>query len=96
MTDSQQPLIEHLLELRSAILKSLTAVLVLFICLIAFANQIYDALAQPLTANMIDGSSMIATDVISPFLAPLKLTFFLAVMLAMPYLLYQAWSFIAP
>ena len=96
MTDSQQPLIEHLLELRSAILKSLTAVLVLFICLIAFANQIYDALAQPLTANMIDGSSMIATDVISPILAPLKLTFFLAVMLAMPYLLYQAWSFIAP
>ena len=49
MTDSQQPLIEHLLELRSVILKSLTAVLVLFICLIAFANQIYDALAQPLT-----------------------------------------------
>ena len=96
MTDSQQPLIEHLLELRSRILRSLAAVLVIFVCLIAFANQIYDALAQPLTVNMLEGSSMIATDVISPFLAPLKFTFFLSVMLAMPYLLYQAWAFIAP
>ena len=96
MTDSQQPLIGHLLELRSRILRSLVAVLVIFICLIAFANQIYDALAEPLTASMVEGSSMIATDVISPFLAPLKFTFFLSVMLAMPYLLYQAWAFIAP
>ena len=96
MTDSQQPLIEHLLELRSRILRSLIAVFVVFICLFAFANQIYDALAQPLTTSMLEGSSMIATDVISPFLAPLKFTFFLSVMLAMPYLLFQAWAFIAP
>lgn len=96
MTDAQQPLIEHLLELRSRILRSLAVVLVLFICLISFANQLYDTLAEPLTMSMVEGSSMIATDVISPFLAPLKFTFFLSVMVAMPYLLYQAWAFIAP
>ena len=96
MSDSQQPLIEHLLELRSRILRSLVAVLVIFLCLFYFANQIYDALAEPLTTSMVEGSSMIATDVISPFLAPLKFTFFLSVMLAMPYLLFQAWAFIAP
>ena len=96
MTDSQQPLIEHLLELRSRILRSLIAVFAVFICLFAFANQIYDTLAQPLTTSMLEGSSMIATDVISPFLAPLKFTFFLSVMLAMPYLLFQVWAFIAP
>lgn len=96
MTDNAQPLIEHLLELRSRILRSLVVVLVVFVALISFANQIYDTLAEPLTASMVEGASMIATDVISPFLAPLKFTFFLSVMLTMPYLLYQAWAFIAP
>ena len=96
MTDKQQPLIEHLLELRTRILRSLVAVLLIFICLFYFANQIYDTLAEPLTSSMVEGSSMIATDVISPFLAPLKFTFFLSVMLAMPYLLFQSWAFIAP
>ena len=95
MTDSA-PLIEHLLELRTRILRALVAVLIVFLALISFANQIYDALAEPLTTSLVEGASMIATDVISPFLAPLKFTFFLSVMLAMPYLLYQAWAFVAP
>ena len=96
MTDNAQPLIEHLLELRSRILRSLVVVLVIFLALVSFANPIYDTLAEPLTTSMVEGASMIATDVISPFLAPLKFTFFLSVMLAMPYLLYQAWACIAP
>lgn len=98
MTDKEQPLIEHLLELRSRILRGLVVVLVLFICLVSFANNLYDTLAEPLTASMQghEGTGMIATDVISPFMAPLKFTFFLCIALAMPYLLYQAWAFIAP
>lgn len=98
MKDNEQPLVEHLLELRSRILRGLVVVLVLFVCLISFANDLYDTLAEPLTASMQghEGTGMIATDVISPFMAPLKFTFFLCVALAMPYLLYQAWAFIAP
>jgi len=91
-----QPLIEHLLELRSRILHSIIAILLIFLCLFAFANQIYDILSEPLRAQLPEGGSMIATDVISPFMAPLKFTLFVSAMLAMPYVLYQAWAFIAP
>ena len=94
--DKQQPLIEHLLELRTRILRSLIAVLLIFFCLFAFANQIYDGLSEPLRSQLPEGGTMIATDVISPFMAPLKFTFFVSAMLAMPYILYQAWAFIAP
>jgi len=95
-TDKQQPLIEHLLELRTRILRSLISVLIVFLCLFAFANQIYDGLSEPLQSQLPDGGTMIATDVISPFMAPLKFTFFVSAMLAMPYILYQIWAFIAP
>lgn len=91
-----QPLIEHLLELRSRILRSIVAIALIFLCLFAFANQIYDLLSEPLRAQLPEGASMIATDVISPFMAPLKFTLFVSAMLAMPYVLYQAWAFIAP
>lgn len=94
--ESQQPLIGHLLELRTRIMRSLIAVLIIFLCLFAFANQIYDGLSEPLRSQLPEGGTMIATDVISPFMAPLKFTFFVSAMLAMPYILYQAWAFIAP
>lgn len=94
--DKQQPLIEHLLELRTRILRSLTAIIIVFLCLFAFANQIYDGLSEPLQSQLPDGGTMIATDVISPFMAPLKFTFFVSAMLAMPYVLFQVWAFIAP
>lgn len=94
--DKQQPLIAHLLELRSRILRSLVAVILVFLCLFAFANQIYDGLSEPLRSQLPAGGTMIATDVISPFMAPLKFTFFVSLMLAMPYILYQLWAFIAP
>ncbi len=97
MTEDQpQAMIEHLIELRSRILRSLLAVLLVFLCLVAFANQIYDGLSAPLRAQLPEGGTMIATDVISPLMAPLKFTFFVSAMLAMPYVLYQAWAFIAP
>ena len=94
--DKQQPLIEHLLELRTRILRALVAIVLVFLCLFAFSNQIYDELSEPLRSQLPDGGTMIATDVISPFMAPLKFTFFVSAMLAMPYVLYQIWSFIAP
>jgi sec-independent protein translocase protein TatC len=92
----EQPLIEHLIELRSRLLKSVAAVTVLFFPLYYFANPIYSLMAEPLRAALPAGATMIATQVTSPFLAPFKLTLVLAVFLAIPYILYQAWSFIAP
>ena len=89
-------LFEHLLELRTRLLHSVLGVLVIFCCLVYFAQDIYQFLAQPLLQTMPIGSQMIATDVASPFFAPFKLTIVLSVFLAMPFILYQLWSFIAP
>lgn len=94
--DEGQPLIEHLLELRTRILKSILAVLIIFLPLFYFANPIYEYLARPLMAYLPEGSTMIATQVASPFLTPFKLTLVLAVFLAIPYILHQLWSFVAP
>ena len=94
--DTAMPLVEHLTELRDRLLKSVLAVLVVFIALFAFANDIYMYVSEPLRALLPEGSSMIATDVASPFLAPFKLTLVVALFLAIPYVLYQLWSFIAP
>lgn len=95
-TDQPLPLITHLTELRDKLLRALLAVLVFFICLFPFANDIYTFVSEPLRAILPAGASMIATEVASPFLTPFKLTLVAAVFLAMPYVLYQAWSFIAP
>lgn len=92
----QQPLITHLIELRSRLLKAILAVLILAICLLPFANDLYLILSAPLLEHLPTSSSMIATEVASPFLTPFKLALTTAVMLAMPILLYQLWSFIAP
>jgi sec-independent protein translocase protein TatC len=100
MSDSSQdqelPLIQHLVELRQRLLRIVIFVLVVFCGLFYFANEIYYLVSAPLQNLLPDNSSMIAVDVISPFLTPLKLTFFVAVLVSIPYILYQIWSFIAP
>lgn len=92
----EQPLVQHLLELRTRLLKSIAAIAVGFLCLVFFSNDLYSFFSAPIQALLPDGSTMIATDVASPFFAPFKLTAFLALFLAMPYVLFQVWSFIAP
>lgn len=93
-----QPLVQHLIELRSCLLKALAAVMAVFFTLFAFglSNDIYEFVASPLQKFLPDNSSMIATDVASPFLTPFKLTLFTSVLVAVPYILYQLWSFVAP
>ena len=95
-TSNQAPLVSHLIELRNRLLKSVLAILILFVGLYAFANDLYLIVSEPLRLLLPAGSSLIATEVASPFLAPLKLTFFVAFLLSVPYTLFQAWSFIAP
>ncbi|WP_133013058.1 twin-arginine translocase subunit TatC [Marinomonas flavescens] len=95
-SSSQAPLVAHLIELRNRLLKSVIAVLVIFIGLYYFANDLYMIVSEPLRLLLPKGSSLIATEVASPFLAPLKLTFAISVLISIPYTLYQAWSFIAP
>ena len=94
--DQEQPLISHLIELRSRLLKAGGFVVVIFLLLLPFANRIYHFIATPLMARLPTGSSMIATEVASPFFAPFKLSLFCAVFISIPYILYQAWAFIAP
>src|SRR5210317_708712 len=94
--DQPLPLVAHLTELRDRLLRALLAVLVVFICLFPFANEIYTFVSEPLRALLPAGSSMIATEVASPFLTPFKLTLFAALFVAIPYVLFQLWSFIAP
>jgi sec-independent protein translocase protein TatC len=94
--DQPLPLVTHLAELRDKLLRSLLAVLIVFIGLFPFANEIYAFVSKPLRALLPEGSTMIATEVASPFLTPFKLTMVAAIFLAIPYILYQAWSFIAP
>lgn len=91
-----QTLVEHLVELRSRLLRVAVVVLALFAVLASFANELFTALAGPLMSRLPTGSSMIATEVASPFLTPFKLALFAGLALAMPYVLYQAWAFIAP
>ncbi|MCB1676787.1 MAG: twin-arginine translocase subunit TatC [Halioglobus sp.] len=95
-TDQPLPLVAHLTELRDKLLRALLAVLVVFLGLFPFANEIYGFVSEPLRELLPPGASMIATEVASPFLTPFKLTLVAAVFLAMPYVLYQIWSFIAP
>lgn len=94
--DQEMSLIQHLLELRNAMTKGILAIIVLFVCLFPFANDLYLYIAEPLTRFLPKDASMIATGVASPFLTPFKLSMVLAVYLAMPVLLYQLWTFIAP
>ena len=95
-TDKEQSLIGHLVELRTRLLRAVLAVLGVFLVLVPFANRIYALLAEPLIAKLPEGAQMIAIDVASPFLTPIKLAFFVSLVLAMPVLLYQIWAFVAP
>lgn len=93
---AQAPLIEHLIELRSRMMRAVIAVLVIFLALYAFSNDIYTFVARPLMDMLPEGAQMIATEVASPFLAPFKLTLVVSVFIAVPFVLHQAWAFIAP
>src|SRR5690554_2409111 len=93
---SETGLLDHLAELRSTLLRSVSAVLLIFLSLIYFARDLYRWLADPLMAHLPEGTSMIATDVGAPFFAPFKLTLVVAVLIAIPFLLHQIWRFIAP
>ena len=95
-TDQGQPFIEHLVELRMRLLRCLIAVAIMFLPLYMFANQIYALVSAPLRAQLPEGTSMIATEVASPFLTPFKLALVLSIFLAIPYILHQLWSFVAP
>ncbi|MCB1875246.1 MAG: twin-arginine translocase subunit TatC [Chromatiales bacterium] len=94
--DAAQPFLSHLVELRDRLLRAVLAVLVIFVCLFPFANTIYTSLAGPLQAALPAGSSMVAIDVASPFLTPFKLAMVLSIFLAVPVILHQLWSFVAP
>ncbi len=92
----EQPLIVHLLELRDRLLKIVWGVLLMFLPLMLYAKELYALLAQPLLRMLPEGTSMIATEVASPFFTPIKLAALLAFVLAMPWVLYQVWAFVAP
>jgi sec-independent protein translocase protein TatC len=93
---TQETFISHLIELRSRLLRSIIAVVVVLLCLVPWAKEIYAFLAAPLLRALPKGSTMIATDVTGTFLVPLKVTLMAAFLLALPYVLYQMWAFVAP
>ena len=92
----EQPFLSHLIELRDRLMRSVLVILVIFLALFPFGNDIYVFVADPLMRVLPEGTSMIATQVASPFLTPFKLALVTAVFIAMPYLLHQFWAFIAP
>ena len=96
MTTPSSPLIEHLIEIRQRLIRSVLAVLICFLGLAYFANDIYTQVSQPLLDVLPDGASMIATDVAAPFFTPFKMAFMFSIMLAFPIILHQMWGFIAP
>ncbi len=94
--DDSQPLIQHLVELRGRLMRAICAVMVVFLCLVWFANDIYAFMSAPLIERLPEGATMIATDVASPFFTPLKLTLMTSLFIAVPMILYQVWAFVAP
>ena len=88
--------ISHLVELRSRLVKASAAIVLVFVCLVPFASHIYDLMAAPMLHALPEGTKMIATGVITPFLVPVKVTLLVAFILALPVVLYQMWAFVAP
>jgi sec-independent protein translocase protein TatC len=95
-SDSQESFLSHLIELRDRLIRALLAVLIVFICLFPWAKELYAVLAQPLLASLPKGGQMIATDVVGVFLVPMKVALMVAFLIALPYVLFQAWAFVAP
>ena len=93
---ADMPITEHLIELRAHLIKICIAVLIIFLALAGFSRELYNFLSDPLVAQLPANSTMIATDITSNFMAPIRLTIFVAAFVAMPYILYQIWSFVAP
>jgi len=94
--NGESSLIEHLVELRSRLLRAMMGLGLALVALLPFANRLYGWFAQPLLDKLPQGAHLIAVEVASPFFAPLKLALFAALLLTMPWLLYQAWAFVAP
>jgi sec-independent protein translocase protein TatC len=94
--DGEQSFLSHLIELRQRLVRAALSVVILFLALTPFMKQIFDLLSQPLMVALPQGTKLLATGVITPFMVPLKVTLFTALMLALPYVLYQAWAFVAP
>jgi sec-independent protein translocase protein TatC len=94
--DASGRLLDHLIELRTRLLRAVAGLVLVFVALLPFANRLYALLAMPLLDKLPKGGQLIATEVASPFFAPLKLAFFVALVIAMPWLLYQLWAFVAP
>ncbi len=92
----EAPFMSHLVELRDRLLRAVLVVLIIFLALFTFSNELYSLLAEPLLIHLPSGSSMIATEVASPFLTPFKLSMMSAIFIGMPFILYQLWAFIAP
>jgi len=86
----------HLIEMRDRLVRALIAVLVVFLCIAFWASDLYDLLALPMMQALPEGTKMIATGVVTPFLVPIKVALLVSFMVALPYVLYQAWAFIAP
>ncbi|WP_018411835.1 twin-arginine translocase subunit TatC [Methyloversatilis thermotolerans] len=96
MNEQSESFISHLVELRDRLLRAVAAVVIVFICLMPWAADIYDLLARPLMIALPEGTKMIATGVVTPFFVPVKVTMMVAFLVALPVVLYQAWAFVAP
>lgn len=92
----EQGFLTHLIELRQRLVRAALAIVIVFLCLTPFMSQIFDALSQPMMNALPAGSKLLATGVITPFMVPLKVTLFAALLIAMPYVMWQAWAFVAP
>src|SRR4029077_10009510 len=96
MSEAQETFLSHLIELRERLVRSLLAGAVCCIPTLSFSAELYDILASPLIQSLPQGSRMIATGVITPFLIPMKISIMPGVLVALPFVLYQAWAFVAP
>lgn len=92
----EQSFLSHLIELRTRLVRSAIAILVVFLALSPFMKEIFDLLSEPMMAALPTGSKLLATGVITPFMVPLKVTLFSAFLIALPYVLWQVWAFVAP
>ena len=96
MSEQEDSFLSHLFELRDRLIRALIAVGVVFVCLFPWAKELYALLAQPLLASLPAGGQMIATDVVGVFMVPMKVALMVAFLIALPYVLYQVWAFVAP